>query len=516
MIKNLKFNLLFISFFFYIPLKLLPNTNFHTSKSFFTVQPIFRVTSPEVLSIKRDNIAIIENEKRFNFDITPYFGQSYDHKALAKYFLPFEKSTIIAGEFGSTAGQSGTLDVIANYFGVLTAAYPVQGDTIVPTLFNYTFQSELTFEPKQTFFGATLSYRQHLSRYMDRGFWFEIVVPIEHVKNDIGLKEKIIDAGGPNKNDPAVPAGSVGNMTEAFAQSTWKYGKIAGPQSTTGIADAYLKVGLIFVKEIERHLFSYIGLIGPTGNKPTSQFLFEPVVGNNGHFGLFFGTSGGFRIWSECETSIYFAIDTSGTGFAPNTQTRSFDLKDKSFSRYMWVYLDRNSTTTSPGINSFTQLLDVHPGSMRDLNTAYIFKHCGFEWEVGYHFHSRSPEDVKLSRTWQPNVAIASIIASDDTFNFGGTSRNGATINNYLGVKNDLTNTIDGTDTYKTIQESDLNLESAAHPSVVAHTLYTTFSYNWAERRHPIFLGGGGSFDFAPDNAAMLRWMAWFRLGIMF
>jgi hypothetical protein len=483
-----------------------------TSKSYFSVPALFRPASPEMVSIRRDQLNIYNDQKSI-IDVIIYGGQSVDPDKLAKYFLPFNKTKVIAGELGSQAVKKGNVDLIANYFGVLTSAAPQVGEPVEPTIANYTFQSELSFKPKQSFVGAVFTYKQHLSRYTDKGFWFEVVAPIEHVKNEVRIEEKIITEGGSNGNNPQVPPGSVPNMTAAFKQKSWRFGKIDGPQSITGVADLYVRLGYTYMREETHHLNSYFGFSFPTGNVPNGEFVFEPVIGNDGHLTLFGGTSGGFKIWSSCDKSVYFEFDTVGTLFAENEQTRSLDLKDKSWSRYMWVYLDKKSTTTHPGINVFTHRVHVNPSTSRDLTTAFVYRDCkGFQAELGYHFYARQAEEVKLAKTWKKTRAIASIIKNGE-FIAGGISRDNATINEYLRIGND---TVDGQEVYKPIEESDLDFDSASHPGVLSHTGYGALSYNWDNCKHPKFVGLGGSYEFSSNNSALSRWMLWARFGISF
>lgn len=488
------------------------NEVYITSKSFFSVKPIFRPTSPEMSSLKRDRINVDE-EKKLSFDVFVYGGQSFGGDRLARYFMPFGKKEVSVGELGSDFVNKENVDVIANYFGILTGPMYRPGFPVGDTLDNYTFESTLSFNPKQVFYGVTLAFKQHISRYTDKGFWYELVFPIEHVKNNMNLKEVVIRKGGPNGDDPEVPAGFVGNMTQAFKQKSWLHGKIDGPQSVTGLADPYIRAGLLYVNDENHYVDSFVGISFPTGTVPHSEYVFEPVAGNGGHATVFFGTSAGFRIFSKCETEIYLEFDTAGTVYMDNRQTRSFDLKDKQWSRYMWVYLDKRSTTTSPGINTFSKRVNVSHGSVRDLNSAYVFKRGGLQIEAGYHFFGRQSEQVRLAKDWEEGPALASIINQNDVFIGGSISKNLCTINEYLRIGND---SVDGQEVYRTIKESDLDLESAAHPTVIAHTLYGTFSYHWKNCAHPKYIGLGGSYEFSSNNDALERWMLWARFGIYF
>lgn len=265
-----------------------------SSKTFFSMQPIFRPTSPECVAIKRDELRYFDDEKRYSLDLTLYGGESVNNETLAQYFMPFGKTKLLCGELGSNAVRQGKADVIANYFGVLTYKPFIAGEPADFT--NYTFESEISFVPSHSFSGLTFTYRQHLSRHINEGLWLEVVIPFEHVRNEIKIKEDIITKGGPGGNDPQVPEGNFANMKQAFAQPAWQYGKIDGAKTKNGIADLYLRIGLIYVREEPYFLESFLGFSFPTGNEPTNEFVFEPVIGQNNHFTMFMGTTGGFKV----------------------------------------------------------------------------------------------------------------------------------------------------------------------------------------------------------------------------
>jgi len=483
-----------------------------SSRTYFSAQPIFKPVSPEVLSIRREDIRIYENENYFTIDLTVFGGKSTNNNGLAKYFLPFGKSSILAGELGSRAVKSDRVDVIANYFGVLTSNKPVNGD---PANFNdYTFESIVSLSPEQSYSGFGVVFRQHLSRYTDEGFWYSVTFPFINVKNNIGLTEKIIKRGGANGNNPKVPEGFYPNMESALKQQDWVFGKIKNNlPSKSGVSDLYLTIGYLSKKEEMYSLEGFVGASVPTEDAATAEFLFEPRVGNNNHYTIFSGTSMSFKVWQDCKNSVYYTFDTMGVLYIPNTQVRSFDLKGKPWSRYMWVYLDSKSTTTSPGINVFTKPMCVDQGTQRDLNTAIIFKNCsGFEAEGGYHFYSRQSEKVRLARPWKAGPGIAAI-DKDGKFTSGGVTRDNATINEYLGIKNDMEN---GTEIFREIKQSDIDLESAQHPAIISHILYLSLAYHWDENCYPKFIGAGGSYEFSERNSALHRWMIWAKFGVYF
>ena len=109
---------------------------------------LFQVTSPMRLTFDRDDrMHLKDDSHEGDISATGFYVQSSDEQALRDYFLPvLGKTSLIAGEVDCTANTniatnpgtprlSSGVDVVANYFNVLTAG--VDG---VTDLDNLTFQ----------------------------------------------------------------------------------------------------------------------------------------------------------------------------------------------------------------------------------------------------------------------------------------------------------------------------------------------------------------------------------------
>ena len=488
-------------------------------RTFFTTIPSFGPTSPEIMAMNRDRLTYCCDHKKW-FDLIIEGGTSTSAYKLAEYFSPqtCNCDTILVGELGSNAVKNNQADVIANYFNILTDSMFMTGDPANFT--NYTFESKISFKPTHTFFAAALIYHQHISKTQDRGWWFEFVFPLKWVKNSMHLKEDIINSGGPGGNDPQVPKGYAANMTQAFKQSKFKFGKIDGSQTKGGIADPQIKLGYTYFNNESYQLASFWGAFLPTSNKPTGEYMFEPIYGNNSHLGIFAAIQTGFRIWRNCERSIHWELATSGMLLLKNNQVRSFDLKDKTWGRYIWVYTDATATTTTAGINAFTKEVSVDPGTSRDLNIAFVYECPCFRIEGGYNYYGRQAEKVELTNHWNDLTALASIIDNSDDFQIGkngsidAISRDRSTISDYLGVLND--NNVDGNAIYRIIKECDLDLNSAAHPGTTSHIFYAAGSYHWGCCDRPKYIGLGIMYDNGTDNTTLNLITIWTKFGMTF
>ncbi|OGB97188.1 hypothetical protein A3F06_02245 [candidate division TM6 bacterium RIFCSPHIGHO2_12_FULL_36_22] len=499
-----------------------------TGRSYLSVWPAFQINSPERVSMHHHQMRLYDDQRRHEFDLTVLGGQSTDSKKLAKYFAPFGKTCLRVGELGSDWAKTGKADIIANYFNIFTSAYPIAGQVYQPTINNYTFKSVISFEPEYKYYGLGAHYRYHFSCDPEKGFWFDMAAPLVRVETDMGLTERIITPGGPGGENPQVPVGYVGSMTEAFKQDGWQFGKIDGPRRVLRITDIQLGIGYTYIKEETHYLQSYMGVLIATGNKPNAIYLFEPIAGNGGHNGLIFGMNLGFTLWACPTQSIALNVDTSSSFFLHNYQIRSFDLKNNTWSRYMFVYADKKAELTSNGINTFTRQVKVGHGFVRNLNLAATYTHCnGFQVEGGYQFFAQSAESVHIECNWQTGPAIAALWNDrDDEFITGtgnttaaGISRNNARINAYEFIGNDKVLDVDGVsyvDGYHPITEGELDLESAVTPGYMTHTFYASIGRYWDHLYNPKFLGAGVSYEFSDENYGLDRWMLWATIGFTF
>ena len=480
----------------------------HTSQSFFSVRPPFQEASPELVSaFNYERYHARRNGIGGAVQIVGFGGQSTNSTALAKYFMPFchesVQSTLTHQEFPVNT-------VYAQHFNIFTQTG--------------TFASTVSFAPRQTFGGLGISYRQDfLSNKDGSGFCFASVsFPVLHVRNDMQLCEKVTDSGGGANPDDNTTV--VANMTQAFAQSAWEFGKIMCTQSHTGVADVQVKFGYEWLHP-HCHVELYLGATLPTGNKPTGKFVFEAIVGNNRHGGIMWGGACGFQLWKDRDTSIHIEWALNSQYLLSNTQTRSFDLNYKPWSRYMETYASQadaqaaqdqpnpqlKANQSTPGINVFTKPLSVTPGFIHDMNVAFaVLSMHGFTGEIGYNLYSKDQECVSLDCGWQEGPALKALLG-------GGATQPLRDITGNQDLDEELTPVplADYTDSIITLD--DLNLSSAAHPAYLSHTVYGSFGYRWDKRAYPVFTTLGASYEFSTiSNAVLDRWMAWGKVGVSF
>jgi len=366
-------------------------------------------------------------------------------------------------------------------------------------------------------------------------FWLSVSSPITHMKTNMNLTEVIDGIFEADTNQDPM---ALNSMIAALNQPEWNFGKITTcSMKKTGLADIEFKVGYEWLQHEPAHMETYIGIIIPTGNKQNGEYVFEPIIGRGKHVGAMFGSSLGIGIWENKggDKTIRFELANHSEYLFRNTQIRSFDLKNKPWSRYIDMYANEEQAQeastqanplygknlATPGINILTQQVKVTPGLAHNINSAFVFSVRTFEGEVGYNFFAKRAECVKLACPWLEGPALKH-------YNGLGTT------NPIRNIQGDpyLEQTVMRLETtpaqtlipvsvgnYETvvIKETDLDLQSATTPCLISNTLYGTLGYRNDEREYPMFGSVGGSYTFSKNNDAVLRrWTIWGKMGLAF
>lgn len=361
------------------------------------------------------------------------------------------------------------------------------------------------------------------------------------------------------------------NVSQAFNQASWKYGKIGCDNRITRLADIELSIGRLWTCGDCASTSWDFGIVIPTGNKPCAEFVAPAVVGNNQHFAIRTGSNTSILLSenddSSCGiSSTWFRMDTDARYLFRNTQKRSFDLKGNEWSRYMMVWANKDAYSSAisalvapltatpsdialpqrgytPGINVFTTDFHVKPKFQGRLNSALVL--CGerFKAELGWNVHARTKECVELACGWDSAPAFA-----DSSYVGGVGLNNNRTI--YNDSQTTVVNGVDslargftmaneplvaipgvpasaGTTVYRNpstqeanlaaavaqydnfaITEADIELNSVASAGSISNTPYLTLGYAFDCDWMPV-LGVGASYEFTATNSGLNQWMVW-------
>jgi len=352
------------------------------------------------------------------FSVAVRYSRSTDHEKMAR--ILFDSSSVVFS--GSRVPNREKQDILADYFGLPN-----------------TFKSAVCFNPIITTFCMDFSWYHDLS-CLAPGLYYRIHAPIAHTKWDLNLSERIINpAVAYNKGEPvpaAHPAGYLGadrillsdipKSVESALQGKLLfgdirepllYGKVFGRQTLTRIADVHCAVGWNFLLSDWYHVGCNARLVVPFGNRTSAEFLFEPIVGDNAHWGAGVGFTSHVDLWygRDEQHAIALYVDANVTHLFSARQRRSFDLiTNGRGSRYM-LLTDNGSpahnlffTNTGnvggirahmqyqrklvPAINKTTFDIMVSIAIQTDIAIKCAYIHHNFEWDIGYGLWTRSKE----------------------------------------------------------------------------------------------------------------------------
>lgn len=502
-----------------------------TGKTFFSEKSPYQTTSPELIVHFRDRMDAADGGWGGAVQVTILGGRSTSPEDLTRYFMPECRTSLLV-----TEQQQADTDIRALQFNIATV--------------DANFESTITFCPQSSIVGAGFTWRQRFCENDEGNAFFAYISgPVFRVRNKMNLCERIISDGG--GVDPELSAASetingfplVANATEAFKQAAWHCGKIddcCGPKtnanrfnccenSKTRFAHLEIAAGYEWLNEETCKLESFFGGTIGTGNRPCGEFVFEPIVGNNGHSGVFWGSRVGMEFWHH-ETEdrgLWFYIDYTGRYLFSRCERRLVDPKCKPWGRYMLVYCSQEQAQQAadlcaqsgnpsavnqgfilgtPGVNVFCLDLKVKPRFTHMFNSAFTYRNPCLEAEIGYNYFGRDSECIELGCDFREQYAFKSLLGCGQT-------------DSVQIICNDFGNAnVKPVSQYETniIKAVDLDLESAAHPNMVVHTIYGSLAYRWDDRECPVFAGFGGSYEWGPDNTTMNRWLLWGKLGMSF
>lgn len=498
-----------------------------TGRSFLAIRRTnFEVATPErVTGFRYEQVHAKEEGCNGAFQAVVFGSKTTNSCDLAAYFSPFGVERLRVSE-NTDRELVGNFELYSPDFGVVS-----------PATDNQFYYSTLCFSPEHSEVGVGLEVRKSFWRNeeSERGFFIDIAMPIMRVRNDMNLKENIVDQAGAPLKEYTSPGGllpadeifpTFGSMRAAFDQSSWKFGKItcdSDELTKTGVPWIQALIGYEWLQHHPYHLETYVGISIPTGNSVTGEYLFEPVLGYGKCFGLVWGSALGLHIWDHKTEDRHIRMEVSNHAMYlfQKEQTRPFDLKGRPWSRYLPVYVNQEQAQeafntggqagtflATPGINVFTQNVDVTPGLSHTINTGFVFEMCKWRIEAGYNFFACADENVELCG-FPKDVAIRAFQGLGQTMPLRDIA---SLVDTYTIPPVPLAD-------YETsiITPEDLDLSSAATPGIISNTLYGNVGYHADDRETPLFGNIGFSYEFSESSKAVpQRWALWAKFGVSF
>jgi hypothetical protein len=367
------------------------------------------------------NISSAEEPCRV-FAINPEVTLSFRPERIAQCFFgdAIVECKNILTISGSQSPDRTRREWLADYFGLPTD-----------------FKSCVEFQPRvsnvlidfDTFIG--------LDKYAS-GLYIRAHIPVAYTRWDLGMCESLVTTGS-NAHDAGyfnatgIPHSQLVHCFTDFINGTdtpkatgLTFNKLAhakmncSAQRLVKISDIQLAIGWNALHNPRYHVGGNLRITIPTGNRPTGEFLFEPIIGNGHHWEVGGGLSAHIVLWENEDTQehagIYF--DCNITHMFSNWQQRSFDLCNKSFnSCYMLAeqmtsdiqqklrgnvdgeliepIAQYNQEVTTVA-NLTTLPITVSVGVQADLALLISYTKEKNSWGFGYGFWGRSCEKICL------------------------------------------------------------------------------------------------------------------------
>jgi hypothetical protein len=336
--------------------------------------------------------------------------------------------------------------------------------------------------------------------------------------------------------------GCLVNTNSLAKQAALCKGKIHNGKSETGVADIDIILGYNFLYEPTRHVNINVGVTIPTGNTPDSEYLFEPVVGNAGHWALGCGLDSAFQIWSNTDSSldVLFAFNyrylfssterripgfvwPGGTGL-----TTAGWAGNRAMYGHWWLGAKKGEFTTAPMANFLARDVKVTPGSHFEGILQLAFNYTGWTFDIGYNLFAKEEESVCFKSSCcspcestcdtsccdpcspcDTNCYTECGCWADETYAIALDTWDASTAGGFAAAYTYLN---DG----DWINTTHLCLDACTNPSVLTHKLYGGITYAFKDWEYPLMLGIGGSYEWETDNDSLDGWALWVKLGLTF
>jgi hypothetical protein len=485
-----------------------------SSKTHFSDIPVFLSATPERISF----INIQDINKSLIVSCTPFVGYSKNNTELAEYFLPWGRSILYA---------SGDYD----YFSILCDRVMRRDiDATVFGIHDQQFQSIFKITPEVRLCGVGFIGQYIFSHNNNNTPRWSIrcATPIYNKKHVISIKESI-----KNSSSSSIVNNKQQTIADALSAEELKYSRWnfdSHGMSKTGIGD--IECNIVFNYTVSDRCSSegYLGLIFPThslqeSKKNKATYIFEPSIGNGGYFGLQYGTNISIIANENLDSVFQFVLATNTLYGFSKKQFRTFDLKDKPWSRYIPVYL--NFTPYTPGLgqkpqnanvepvsNVLTLAADVSPNFSTTATAEFMYHKDWYSLSVGYSLYARQSESIMIKDQY-PQIVIKSANQSalDNVINPQRTIT-------FQYINEDITVTQDSERSRSQlfagiIKNCDIDKTSATHPGVLTGTLYGKLLFTVDSDSEAAF-GLGGSYTFSHTNTAIEYAKGWLFLTVGF
>lgn len=454
-----------------------------SDRTFFWSRPVYRnigAQKPEWQEF------VFNTGQTAALQIVPIYQSSFGTRNLTKYFLFDDQRHLLIKGDNVIAHNPNSRDVRAEWIGL-------------PSNFTGTF----SVHPKQKQFGIWIEGLLHLGSLFDNEFfdyfWVGLAVPYQMIKNNVR----------PSQTPPINPSPTFPHdILEALSNPAYLFGKFDGEKERKSFAEIDFKFGTNLLNRDYFQIGMYSMFVVPLQGAARQDFVFDPFIGNNGHFG--YGTGVTFKLPlicdAECQLFSFFAY-FENIYFFRNRQKRTLDLIQKPWSRYLLLN-SKEGGINIPAVNILTRHFRTRPYNMLDLFTGFDWEFNNLQVEIGYGLWARGREHLVLDDCFPANFGIAGVGFLSSATAIPATASK-STINEQ--ANNDLD--FFGRPIFVPIRVEDLDFDSGAARGALSHRAHFSVGYIFAGELEGL-VAVGGFVELSQYNTAITNWGAWAKVGI--
>lgn len=321
---------------------------YHTTAALVALRSPTVDAARDMIGWTRETYLCCPEDYYATFAVTPQYTKSFNPNRLARCLLgncfddSCSKPTITIS--GSQVNGRGANDWLADYFG------------LAPD-----YESTVKLDPVIDSFLFDMNLFVGLDRVVS-GLFLKVQAPIVHFRTQLRFSENVLNSGslgynagyfGPN----AIARSNLLNFFEDYIGNSFapqldpdngiflnpltvaRWGvPVSERVESTNLGDFETTLGYSFLLDEDYHLGAGITGRAPTGSKLNGLYLFEPQVGNGGHWELGGMLTGHYTFWRNDDTCRAWSLWVEGffTHLFSANQCRTFELKNNGCSsKYM-------------------------------------------------------------------------------------------------------------------------------------------------------------------------------------
>ncbi len=416
---------------------------------------------------------------------SPFVQRSTNGDEIARFFLPCNQCDV-------SVKEDGTGDIASLWLNLMAPD-------------GQFFDGSFSINPRRTLIGAYINIRINWQPKVGAHLWSDIAFAAMKSKHELRLCEC-----------PSTSAGvacDVATICQALNQEDWEFGRFCPEtQTTSGIDNVEFKFGYDWLfrgQDAPDHISPYFTATAPTGKSGSAECLFEPAVGGK-ITGVGFGVIFDYMLYDfdDDEQELAILSDFKYLYGLTSCEKRSFDLcKNGDWSRYLQVAHKDAPSNSLPGINLFTQDVQVRLRSRIDWWVAAHYRHKNWDIEVGYDLWWQQQERVTLCDL-PTGFGIYDMPGDCD---INPTTASCATMCQSL-----VYNPIQSDATFVELNVCDLDIESGTMPRSLTNSVYGAFGYDTHICTLPTLFGLCICYESSVDFNALSNWTVWGKIGVSY